>query len=152
LSGFEVNLQMIVYGYGTAPKELNLLGMKNGKAVIISVIKRKHIKKAMETISDKFDKLRNVVTLHTIKACESITDFLENSKYAKLLKKTRVLNKNKSKKLEQKKSTKHSRTEAKEQIKQGIEEYNATHTYSSLCKGCMYIDRCPSNDKYNNFK
>ena len=59
LSGFEVNLQMIVYGYGTAPKELNLLGMKNGKAVIISVIKRKHIKKAMETISDKFDKLRN---------------------------------------------------------------------------------------------
>ena len=59
LSGFEVNLQMIVYGYGTAPKELNLLGMKNGKAVIIRVIKRKHIKKAMETISDKFDKLRN---------------------------------------------------------------------------------------------
>lgn len=89
---------------------------------------------------NKFDKLSNVVTLHTIKACESITDFLENSKYAKLLKKTRVLNKNKSKKLEQKKSTKHSRTEAKEQIKQGIEEYNAAHTCSSLCKGCMYID------------
>lgn len=101
---------------------------------------------------NKFDKLSNVVTLNTIKACESITDFLENSKYAKLLKKTRVLNKNKSKKLEQKKSTKHSRTEAKEQIKQGIEEYNNMNTCNSICKGCMYIDKCSSNDKYNNFK
>lgn len=100
---------------------------------------------------NKFDKLNNVFTLKTIKTCESITDFLENSKYAKLLKKTRVLNKNTSKKLEQKKSTKHSRTEAKEQIKQGIEEYDTMQTCNSLCKGCMYIDKCPSNDKYNDF-
>lgn len=101
---------------------------------------------------NKFDKLSNVFTLNTIKACESITDFLENSKYAKLLKKTRVLNKNKSKKLEQKKSTKHSRTEAKEQIKQGIEEYNNTNTCNSICNGCKYINRCSSNDRYNHFK
>lgn len=88
---------------------------------------------------NKFDKLSNVFTLNTIKACESITDFLENSKYAKLLKKTRVLNKNKHKKLEQKKSIKHSRTEAKEQIKQGIEEYN---TCNSLCDNCAYRNKC----------
>lgn len=101
---------------------------------------------------NKFDKLSNVFTLNTIKACESITDFLENSKYAKLLKKTSVLNKNKSKKLEQKKSTKHSRTEAKEQIKQGIEEYNDINTYNSICNGCKYINRCSSNDRYNHLK
>ena len=101
---------------------------------------------------NKFDKLSNVFTLNTIKACESITDFLENSKYAKLLKKTRVLNKNKSKKLDQKKSTKHSRTEAKEQIKQGIEEYNDMNTCNSICNGCKYINRCSSNDRYNHFK
>ena len=59
LTGFEVNLQMVVYGYGTAPKELDLLNMKNGKAVIISVIKRKHIKKALELLSDKFNTIRN---------------------------------------------------------------------------------------------
>ena len=101
---------------------------------------------------NKFYKLSNVFTLNTIKACESITDFLENSKYAKLLKKTRVLNKNKSKKLDQKKSTKHSRTEAKEQIKQGIEEYNDMNTCNSICNGCKYINRCSSNDRYNHFK
>ena len=59
LTGFEINLQMVVYGYGTAPKELDLLGMKNGKAVIISVIKRKNVKKAMELLSEKFDTIRN---------------------------------------------------------------------------------------------
>lgn len=96
----------------------------------------------------KFKKFSNALTIETTKTCESITEFLENSKYAKLLKKTRVLHKNKFKKLYQKQSVKHSRNEAKEQIKQGIEEYNACN---SICKGCDYINKCTSNDKYRNF-
>ena len=102
--------------------------------------------------SNKFDKLSNIFTLNPIKACESITDFLKNSKYAKLLKKTRVLNKNKFKKLEQKKSIKHSRTEAKEQIKQGIEEYNTLQTKNSICNNYDYINKCSLINKCTNFK
>lgn len=59
LTGFEVNLQTVIYGYGTAPAELNLLGMSNGKAIIMSVIKRKNCKKALETLNEKFDTIRN---------------------------------------------------------------------------------------------
>ena len=40
LTGFEVNMQMIVYGNGTAPKDLDLLGLNHSeKAIIFSFIK-----------------------------------------------------------------------------------------------------------------
>lgn len=59
LNGFEVNMQLVIYGKGTAPKEFLLSIGQSDKAVIFSFIKASQIKKAMETLQDKFNKIRN---------------------------------------------------------------------------------------------
>ena len=59
LNGFEVNMQLVIYGKGTAPKEF-LLGIgQSDKAVIFSFIKASQTKKALESLQDKFNKIRN---------------------------------------------------------------------------------------------
>ncbi len=61
LEGFEVNLQTILYGHGTANTEhLSLLGsIDNDKAVILSVLRADKVRAAMSTLEEKFEKVKN---------------------------------------------------------------------------------------------
>ena len=61
LEGFEVNLQTILYGSGTANSEqLSLLGnVDNDKAVILSVLRADKINGALSALSEKFEKVKN---------------------------------------------------------------------------------------------
>lgn len=73
LTGFEVNMQMIVYGNGTAPKDLDLLGLNHSeKAIIFSFIKESQQKQILETLNDRFYRIRSgkgiayVMTINSI--------------------------------------------------------------------------------------
>lgn len=61
LEQFEVNVQMVLYGRGTANSQmLDLLGLaETEKSVIISYIRSDKIKEAMETLDEKFHKVKN---------------------------------------------------------------------------------------------
>ena len=61
LEGYGVNMQTILYGRGTAPKELHqLLGLVDDKkGVIISVVPEDRISKILADYEDKYFKLRN---------------------------------------------------------------------------------------------
>ncbi len=61
LEQFEVNVQMVLYGKGTANSEmLNLLGLaESDKSVILSYIKEDRVKDALETLNEKFNKVKN---------------------------------------------------------------------------------------------
>ena len=61
LEQFEVNVQMILYGRGTANSQmLDLLGLsETEKSVIISYIREDMVKEALETLEDKFHKVKN---------------------------------------------------------------------------------------------
>ena len=61
LEQFEVNIQMVLYGKGTANSDmLNLLGLaETDKSVILSYINEDRVKEALETLSDKFQTVKN---------------------------------------------------------------------------------------------
>ena len=60
LSQFEVNLQTVVNGTGTANSEvLNMLGLNNHKAVIISVIREDLTDTILKVLEEKFQTIRN---------------------------------------------------------------------------------------------
>ena len=61
LQDFEINMQMITYGSGTANSEmLTYLGLPDTqKAVIFSIVKEDKIPKIKETLEDKFKKIKN---------------------------------------------------------------------------------------------
>ena len=61
LEQFEVNIQLVLYGRGTANSQmLNLLGLaESEKSVIISYIREDMVKEALETLDDKFHKVKN---------------------------------------------------------------------------------------------
>lgn len=61
LEQFEVNVQMVLYGKGTANSQiLDLLGLtETEKAVIVSCIREDKIKETMETLDEKFHKVKN---------------------------------------------------------------------------------------------
>ncbi len=60
ISTFESNLQYIVYGWGTAPKEYDPLGLgSQGKAIIFSIITAGNAKKLLSVIEQKFRSIRN---------------------------------------------------------------------------------------------
>lgn len=60
ISEFESNLQMVVYGNGTAPNGvLESLGLNNEKGIIFSVVQNEKIKKVLSTLEDKFNSIRN---------------------------------------------------------------------------------------------
>ena len=87
---FEVNMQMVIYGKGTASNEIiNLLGLsETDKAVILSVIKEDKVKDALETLKEKFEKVKNgkgvacTVPLSSVIGV-SIYQFLSNNKTVK---------------------------------------------------------------------
>ena len=61
LEQFEVNVQMILYGKGTANSQmLDLLGLaESDKSVIISYVREDKVKDALETLNEKFYKVKN---------------------------------------------------------------------------------------------
>ena len=59
LSQFEVNLQMVVAGKGTATSELvDMLGLNIHKATIISVVREDKVDEIMKCLEDKFATIR----------------------------------------------------------------------------------------------
>ena len=87
---FEVNMQMVIYGKGTASSEIiNLLGLsESDKAVILSVIKEDKVKDALETLKEKFEKVKHgkgvacTVPLSSVVGV-SIYQFLSNNQVSK---------------------------------------------------------------------
>ena len=61
LQDFEINMQMITYGSGTANSEmLTYLGLPNTqKAVIFSIVKEEKIPKIKDKLEEKFKKIKN---------------------------------------------------------------------------------------------
>ena len=61
LEQFEVNMQMVIYGHGTAESEmLNYLGLaESDKTVIISFVREDKIKEVLDTLKEKFEKVKN---------------------------------------------------------------------------------------------
>ena len=60
LSQYEVNFQTLVNGTGIARSEiLDMLGLNNTKAVIISVIREDLTDTIMRVLEEKFDTIRN---------------------------------------------------------------------------------------------
>ena len=61
LEQFEVNVQMVIYGKGTANSEmLDLLGIaESDKVVIMSYIREDKVRDALETLNEKFHKVKN---------------------------------------------------------------------------------------------
>ncbi len=61
LEQFEVNVQMVLYGKGTANSQIrDLLGLtETEKSVIISYIREDKVKEALETLDEKFQKVKN---------------------------------------------------------------------------------------------
>lgn len=60
LEGHEVNLQVVLYGKGTAPSDIvNYLGLvSSDKAVILSIVKEEKIKEIMIAYEDKYFKTK----------------------------------------------------------------------------------------------
>ena len=61
LEQFEVNVQMVLYGKGTANSQMRaLLGIaETEKSVIVSYIREDRVKEAMDTLDEKFHKVKN---------------------------------------------------------------------------------------------
>ena len=60
LSQFDVNFQTVVNGTGTARSEiLDMLGLNNNKAVVISVIREDMTDTIMQVLEEKFRTIRN---------------------------------------------------------------------------------------------
>lgn len=87
LEQFEINMQTVIYGKGTAGTEmLSLLGLRESdKAVIISIVREDKIEEIKETLAEKFEKIKNgkgiafVIPMKSIIGV-SIYQFLSNNK------------------------------------------------------------------------
>ena len=59
LSQFEINLQFVTYGRGTASNEaLELLGLNNYKGIIFSVVREDMAKEVLKTLEEKFSNIK----------------------------------------------------------------------------------------------
>ena len=60
LSQYEVNCQMAISGKGTARSELiEMLGLNNQKAVLVSVVREDRVDDVMKALEQKFSTIRN---------------------------------------------------------------------------------------------
>ncbi len=90
LEEFEVNMQTVIYGTGTADEALlNYLGFANSdKAVILSFVREDKVKSILETLAEKFEKVKNgkgiafTIPLKSIIGV-SIYQFLSNNRNIK---------------------------------------------------------------------
>ena len=89
---FDVNFQMVIYGKGTATSSmLDMLGLgqtETDKAVIFSVINEAKTKDVLETLKEKFEKVKNgngiayTIPLNSVIGV-SIYQFLSNNRIGK---------------------------------------------------------------------
>lgn len=87
LEQFEINMQTVIYGKGTAGTEmLSLLGLRESdKAIIVSFVREDKVQEIKETLSEKFEKIKNgkgiaiVVPMKSIIGV-SVYQFLSNNK------------------------------------------------------------------------
>ena len=89
LSQFEVNLQMVMAGKGTATSELvDMLGLNIHKATILSVVREDRVDEIMKCLEDKFATIKNgkgiafAVPLSSVIGV-NIYQFLSNNKQGK---------------------------------------------------------------------
>lgn len=90
LEQFEVNMQLVVYGKGTANSEMrDLLGIvETDKVVLISFVREDKVNDVLETLKEKFDKIKNgngiayTIPMNSIIGV-SIYQFLSNNKTMK---------------------------------------------------------------------
>ena len=90
LEQYEINMQMVFYGQGTAGKEmLEYLGLATQeKGVIFSFVREDKIKKVLQILNEKFEKVRNgkgiayTIPLQSIIGV-SIYQFLSNNQTVK---------------------------------------------------------------------
>ena len=90
LEQYEINMQMVFYGQGTAGKEmLEYLGLATqDKSVIFSFIREDKIKEVLQVLTEKFEKVRNgkgiayTIPLQSIIGV-SIYQFLSNNQTIK---------------------------------------------------------------------
>ena len=84
LEQFEINMQTVIYGKGTAGTEmLSLLGLRESdKAVIISIVREDKIEEIKETLAEKFEKIKKIAFVIPMKSIigVSIYQFLSNNK------------------------------------------------------------------------
>lgn len=73
-----------------------------------------------------------------LRICESITDFLNGSKYAKILKNCTSPCRSKMMQYEYKKENRKDRYKAKKDIQEGIQEYESRDSLS--CSSCIFYD------------
>jgi hypothetical protein len=90
LEQYEVNMQMVIYGKGTANTEmLNLLGIvESDKVVLFSFVREDKVNDILEVLTEKFDRIKNgkgiayTISLNSIIGV-SIYQFLANDKTLK---------------------------------------------------------------------
>lgn len=74
-----------------------------------------------------------------LKVCESITDFLDSSKFAKILKNCTSPYRTRMMQYEYKKENRKERYKAKKDIQEGIQEYESRDNLS--CSSCVFYDK-----------
>lgn len=87
LEQYEVNMQMVIYGKGTANSEmLDYLGIvESDKVVLFSFVKEDKVSEILEVLNEKFDKVKNgkgiayTIALNSIIGV-SIYQFLTNDR------------------------------------------------------------------------
>ena len=74
LEQFEINVQMVLYGKGTANSQMrDLLGLVEAeKSVIISYVREDKVKEALEVLDEKFHKIKNGKGIAYIISLDSI--------------------------------------------------------------------------------
>ena len=90
LEQYDVNLQMVIYGRGTANSQiLKGLGIvESDKAVILSVVREDMVSEIMSTLQEKFEKVKNgkgiayTIPLQSVIGA-SVYQFLSNNKTVK---------------------------------------------------------------------
>lgn len=113
--------------------------MKNNNSKVLSRLKKVY-RTQQNWYYNKVYKFATWISGETEKRCESITDFLKNVKYAKLLKKTRVPYRSKMGQIEQHRKNKQARNEAKRQVLEGILEWDEQYDEDPTCSNCEFYN------------
>ena len=114
--------------------------MKRNESKALARIKRVY-KSYSEWYVHKFKKLCNNDDFSNFKLCESITEFIDKSKYAKLLKKTRVPFRSKMLQNEHRYENRRKRHEAKKQIQESLQLYKSEYDEDPTCGNCEWFNK-----------
>ncbi len=82
---------------------------------------------------------RTRFTFDSVRICESITDFLNDSKYAKMLKNCTSLYRSKRMQYEYKKENRKNRHKSKISVQEGLQEQE--DMYKEDCTSCIHYDK-----------